>query len=308
MSNGSSRRVSRERGRSRGTYSSSRERHNSLRRRRSTERPLQSRRSSSQNRSRRSHSREGIRSYRAVIDSRIKSTTRSSGTRSRSKSSTRSERKGSKSPKAKAPCSSKYGSDKAQGSNRRKSSTRSTRKGSKSTKATTSSSSKYGSDKAEYSYRSRPSQESTEKPLDSPLQNISGSFNLAKAKLLLPDEQTLEENEIETKSLSLSAAEELWKTPKVGEIYNEIGADVKNIEKRLKFLSQKFQSLSITEANEIADAAYLLRLLRKPNHEIEMAGKMAHKGALLILQAEMLSNKGKELLEQSKNKLKLTML
>ncbi|XP_047172759.1 vitellogenin-1-like isoform X2 [Vigna umbellata] len=307
MSNGSSRRVSRERGRSRGTYSSSRERHNSLRRRRSTERPLQSRRSSSQNRSRRSHSREG--SYRAVVDSRIKSTTRTFGTsRSRSKSSTRSKRKESKSPKAKAPSSSKYGSDKAQGSNRRKSSTSSTRKGSKSTKATTSSSSKYGSDKAEYSYRSRPSQESTKKPLDSPLQNISGSFNLEKAKLLLPDEQTLEENEIETKSLSLSAAEELWKTPKVGEIYNEIGADVKNIEKRLKFLSQKFQSLSITEANEIADAAYLLRLLRKPNHEIEMAGKMAHKGALLILQAEMLSNKGKELLEQSKNKLKFTML
>ncbi|XP_022641929.1 serine/threonine-protein kinase fray2-like [Vigna radiata var. radiata] len=297
MSDGSSRRVSREREPSRGRYSRSRERDNSLRRRRSTERPSQSRRSSSQNRSRRSHSREGIRSYRDVIDSRIKSTTRSCGissSRSRSKSSTRSKRKGSKSPKAKAPSSSKYGSDKAQGSNR--------------SKSTTSSSSKYGSDKAECSYRSRPSVESTERPLDSPLQNLSGSFNLAKAKLLLPDEQTLEENEIETKSLSLSAAEELSKIPKIGEIYNEVGADVKNIEKRLKFLSQKFQSLSITEANEIADAAYLLRLLRKPNHEIEMAGKMAHKGALLILQAEMLSNKGKELLEQSKNKLKFTML
>ncbi|KAK7382407.1 hypothetical protein VNO80_01258 [Phaseolus coccineus] len=121
-------------------------------------------------------------------------------------------------------------------------------------------------------------------------------------------EQILEENEIDTKSLSLRAAEELSKAPKIGEIYNEVEADVKNIEKRLKYLSHKLQMLSINEANEIADAAYLLRLLRKPNHEIEMAGQMAHRGALLMLQAEMLSSKGKELLEQSKNKLKFTML
>jgi len=122
------------------------------------------------------------------------------------------------------------------------------------------------------------------------------------------DEQILEENEIDTKSLSLRAAEELSKLPKIGEIYNEVEVNVKNIEKRLKYLSQKLQMLTINEANEIADAAYLLRLLRKPNHEIETAGQMAHRGALLMLQAEMLSSKGKELLEQSKNKLKITML
>jgi len=97
------------------------------------------------------------------------------------------------------------------------------------------------------------------------------------------DDQILDENEIDTKSLSLRAAEELSKLPEIGEIYNKVEADVKSIEKRLKYLSQKLQRLSINEANEIADAAYLLRLLRKPNHEIKMAGQMAHRGALLML-------------------------
>ncbi|KAK7286896.1 hypothetical protein RJT34_22239 [Clitoria ternatea] len=98
----------------------------------------------------------------------------------------------------------------------------------------------------------------------------------------------------------------LSKRPKNGEIYNQVEANVKSIEKRLKYLTENFETLSIDMAMEIADAAYLLRLLRKPNLEIEMAGEMAHRGALLILQADMLSNKGHELLEQSKLKLKLT--
>lgn len=92
------------------------------------------------------------------------------------------------------------------------------------------------------------------------------------------------------------------------ETYNEVAANVENIEKRLKYLSENSELFSIDAAIELADAAYLLRLLRKPNHEIEMAGQMAHRGALLMLQADMLSKKGKELLEQSKNKLKLVVL
>ncbi|RDX80101.1 hypothetical protein CR513_39380, partial [Mucuna pruriens] len=122
------------------------------------------------------------------------------------------------------------------------------------------------------------------------------------------NEQILEQIGNDTKSSSHKAAEELSKRPKKGEIYNEITANVKSIEKRLKYLSDNFQLFSIDQAIEIADAAYLLKLLRKPNDEIEMAGQMAHRGALLMLQADMLSKKGKELLEKSKNKLKLTIL
>jgi len=40
---------------------------------------------------------------------------------------------------------------------------------------------------------------------------------------------------------------------------------------------------SIDAAIEIADAAYLFRLLRKSNHDIEMVGQMAHRGPLLML-------------------------
>ncbi|RZC29500.1 hypothetical protein D0Y65_001190, partial [Glycine soja] len=88
------------------------------------------------------------------------------------------------------------------------------------------------------------------------------------------DEQILEQNGIDMKSLSLKAGEERSKRPKNGDIYREL--------------------FSIDAAIEIADAAYLFRLLRKSNHDIEMA--------------EMLSKKGKELLKQSKNKLKSTIL
>lgn len=140
------------------------------------------------------------------------------------------------------------------------------------------------------------------------LQNGNESHNQTKVVLLQPDEQILEQNVIDMKSLSLDATKELSKRPKNGDIYNEVAANVKNIEKRLKYLSENSELFSIDAAIELADAAYLLRLLRKPNHEIEMAGQMAHRGALLMLQADMLSKKGKELLEQSKNKLKLVVL
>ncbi|CAJ1949056.1 unnamed protein product [Sphenostylis stenocarpa] len=121
------------------------------------------------------------------------------------------------------------------------------------------------------------------------------------------NEEIWEEDGIDMKPLRLNAAEKVSTLPKIGEIYSEVKADVKNIEKRLKCLSEKLEMLSINEANEIADAVILLKFLKKSNPEIEMAGQMAHKGVLLMLQAEVLSKKGKELLEQSKNKIKSTM-
>ncbi|KAJ1411315.1 hypothetical protein SESBI_21360 [Sesbania bispinosa] len=124
---------------------------------------------------------------------------------------------------------------------------------------------------------------------------------------LVDDEEiNLEKIGIELlKSLSLKAAEELSQRPKNGEIYDEFTstANLKGIVKRLKHLSRNHHMFSIDEAIEISDAAYLLRLLRKPEHEIELAGKMAHNGALLKLQSDMLAEKARELLAQSKRKL-----
>ncbi|KAJ1396140.1 hypothetical protein SESBI_32772 [Sesbania bispinosa] len=88
-------------------------------------------------------------------------------------------------------------------------------------------------------------------------------------------------------SLSLKAAEELSQRPKNGEIYDEFTAtaNLKSITKRIS-----------------------LRLLRKPEHEIELAGQMAHNGALLKLQSDMLAEKARELLAQSKRKLQSAVL
>lgn len=91
-------------------------------------------------------------------------------------------------------------------------------------------------------------------------------------------------------------------------IYDEITANLESIKKRLKNLSMNSQMFSIDEAIEIADAAHLFRLLRMPEHEIESAGQMAHSGALLMLQADMLTKKGQELLIQSKLKLQSAFL
>ncbi|KAJ1396148.1 hypothetical protein SESBI_32780 [Sesbania bispinosa] len=88
-----------------------------------------------------------------------------------------------------------------------------------------------------------------------------------------------------------------------GEIYDEVSANLKSIKRRLKNLSMNKHTFSIDEAIEISDAATLLRLLRKPEHEIELAGQLAYNAALLMLQADLLTKKARELLSQSKTKL-----
>lgn len=110
--------------------------------------------------------------------------------------------------------------------------------------------------------------------------------------------------EIDLKSLSLKAEEELSNRPKNGVIYDEVEANLRSIKKRLKILSKNHKTFSIDEAIEISDAAYILKLMRKSEHEIELAGKMAHSGALFMLQADMIAEKGRQLLAQSKHKLR----
>ncbi|KAJ1411319.1 hypothetical protein SESBI_21364 [Sesbania bispinosa] len=123
-------------------------------------------------------------------------------------------------------------------------------------------------------------------------------------KRVLSGQQILEQiNGVDLKSMRLKAEEKLSNRPKKGEIYDEVSANLKSIERRLKNLSMNRHTFSIDEAIEISDAATLLRLLRKPEHEIELAGQLAHSGALLMLQADMLTKKARELLSQSKTKL-----
>lgn len=110
---------------------------------------------------------------------------------------------------------------------------------------------------------------------------------------------------IEFKSLSLEAEDELFNRPKNGVIYDEVSANLRRIKKRLKHLSKNNRPFSIDEAIEILDAAFLLKILRKPKPEIEMAGEMARRGALLMLQADLLKEKGRELLVQSKHRLRM---
>ncbi|MED6167960.1 hypothetical protein PIB30_007631 [Stylosanthes scabra] len=110
---------------------------------------------------------------------------------------------------------------------------------------------------------------------------------------------------VDLKSMGLKAAEELSKRPKKGQIYAAVQADVESINARLKNLSWSLgEPTSIDEGLEIADAASLLKLLDKSNGDIDMAGDLAQKGALLMVQAQIMLKKGQELLDQSKLKLR----
>ncbi|MCH81334.1 hypothetical protein A2U01_0002119 [Trifolium medium] len=124
---------------------------------------------------------------------------------------------------------------------------------------------------------------------------------------VLSEQQILQDEDIDIdlKSLSLKEVDELYNRPKNGVIYNEVSANWITIKERLKFLSKKNENLSIDEAIEIYDASVLLKLMRKHEDEFEKAGKMAHSGVLLMLQAETLSKKGRQLLAMSKTKLQI---
>ncbi|XP_024638775.1 uncharacterized protein [Medicago truncatula] len=110
------------------------------------------------------------------------------------------------------------------------------------------------------------------------------------------------EEDIDLNSLSREAVVELYTRPKNGAIYDEVWGTIKE---RLKFLSKSDENLSIDEAIEIYDASVLMKFLKKDKDEIELAGRMAYRGALMMLQAEILSKKGRELLAQSKLKLQM---
>ncbi|KAK7294667.1 hypothetical protein RJT34_17557 [Clitoria ternatea] len=114
-----------------------------------------------------------------------------------------------------------------------------------------------------------------------------------------------DQNQSELESVMSMAAEELSKRPKTGGIYNTIAGHRECTVKRLKDLSNKEPTIDV--GVEMADAAYLLKLMSFSSNEIEMAGQKGHKGATLLLQAEILCKKGLELIAECQNLMRSTL-
>lgn len=114
-----------------------------------------------------------------------------------------------------------------------------------------------------------------------------------------------DKNQSELESVMSMTAEELSKRPKTGGIYKAISCQRDCTVKRLKDLSNKEPSIDV--GLEMADAAHLLKLMSFSSNEIEMAGQKGQKGAMLLLQAEILQKKGQELIAECQNLLRDTL-
>ncbi|XP_054781629.1 uncharacterized protein LOC129288856 isoform X2 [Prosopis cineraria] len=112
--------------------------------------------------------------------------------------------------------------------------------------------------------------------------------------------QTLSSDRIELGSIGLMAAEQLSKRPKIGGVYQAIRVHRERTVKRLKELCNEEPTIDV--GIEMADAASLLKLMSSSTDEIiESAGQKAHRGASLLLQAEILRKNGLQLLSESQN-------
>ncbi|TKY65869.1 hypothetical protein E2542_SST08731 [Spatholobus suberectus] len=111
-----------------------------------------------------------------------------------------------------------------------------------------------------------------------------------------------DQNQSELESVMSMAAEELYNRPKTGGIYKAIASQRECTVKRLKDLSNKEPTIDV--GLEMADAAHLLKLMSFSSNEIEMAGQKGHKGAMLLLQVEILRKKGQELVAECQNLLR----
>ncbi|KAK7373899.1 hypothetical protein VNO80_07319 [Phaseolus coccineus] len=108
-----------------------------------------------------------------------------------------------------------------------------------------------------------------------------------------------DQNRSELESVMSMAAEELSRRPRTGGIYKEIACQLESTVKRLKDLSNKEPTIDV--GLEMADAAHLLKLMSFSSSEIVMAGQKGHKGAMLLIQAEILRKKGHELIAECQN-------
>ncbi|KAI9071794.1 hypothetical protein K1719_046240 [Acacia pycnantha] len=111
------------------------------------------------------------------------------------------------------------------------------------------------------------------------------------------------EDRIELGSIGLMAAEQLYKIPKIRGIYKAIRVHRESTVKRLRELCNEEPSIDV--GIEIADALSLLKLMNSSTDEnIDSPGQKAHRGALLMLQAEILPKNGLQLLSESQNSFK----
>ncbi|KAK2378902.1 hypothetical protein QL285_066758 [Trifolium repens] len=118
----------------------------------------------------------------------------------------------------------------------------------------------------------------------------------------------------------VKAVDELWCRPRIGNMYGYTNVNMEELMKRLKFLSEKPEKLSIDEAIEICDASVLLKFVAQHvniniddsdvpkvfktyQESFNLIAQIANNGVLLMLQAKILENKGRELLDLSKSKL-----
>ncbi|WJX49008.1 hypothetical protein P8452_35498 [Trifolium repens] len=118
----------------------------------------------------------------------------------------------------------------------------------------------------------------------------------------------------------IKAVDELWSRPRIGNMYGYTNVNLEELMKRLKFLSEKPEKLSIDEAIEICDASILLKFVAQHvniniddsvvpkvfktyQESFNLIAQIANNGVLLMLQAKILENKGRELLDLSKSKL-----
>jgi len=108
-----------------------------------------------------------------------------------------------------------------------------------------------------------------------------------------------DQNQSELESVVSMAAEELSRRPRTGGIYKAIACQRESTVKRLKDLSNKEPTVDV--GLEMADAAHLLKLMSFSSSEIVMAGQKGHKGAMLLIQAEILRKKGHELIAECQN-------
>ncbi|XP_027927185.1 uncharacterized protein LOC114184132 isoform X1 [Vigna unguiculata] len=108
-----------------------------------------------------------------------------------------------------------------------------------------------------------------------------------------------DQNQSELESVMSMVAEELSRRPRTGGIYKAIASQRECTMKRLKDLSNKEATIDV--GLEMGDAAHLLKLMSFSSSEIEMAGQKGRKGAMLLIQAEILRKKGQELIAECQN-------
>ncbi|XP_028764345.1 uncharacterized protein LOC114722473 isoform X3 [Neltuma alba] len=133
--------------------------------------------------------------------------------------------------------------------------------------------------------------------------SIASKSNIAFEALDTKSSQDLSADRFELGPTGSMAAEQLSKRPKSGGIYEAIRVHRESTLKRLRELCNEEPTIDV--GIEMADVASLLKLMSSSTDEIiESAGQKAHRGALLLLQAEILRKNGLQLLSESQNSFK----